>query len=59
MRELVKGIAMDGGDNYRYSMEQRYQRLQYIGQYPPNQLLNPFAWAKFIQALKAGKLKRQ
>ncbi len=59
MRELVKGIEMDGGDNYRYSMEQRYQRLQYIGQYPPNQLLNPFAWAQFIKALKAGKLKRK
>lgn len=59
MRELVNGIAMDGADNYRYSMEQRYQRLSYIGQYPPNQLLNPFAWAKFIQALKAGKLKRK
>lgn len=57
MRELVKGIAMDGMDNYRYSMEQRYQKLSYIGQYPPNQLLNPFAWAQFIKALKAGKLK--
>ncbi len=57
MRELVKGIAMDGSDNFRYTMEQRYQRLQYIGQYPPNQLLNPFAWAKFIKAFKAGKLK--
>jgi len=59
MRELVKGISMDGADNFRYSMEQRYQRLSYIGQYPPNQLLNPFAWAQFIKALKAGKLKRK
>lgn len=57
MRELVKGITMDGSDNFRYTMEQRYQKLQYIGQYPPNQLLNPFAWAKFIKAFKAGKLK--
>ncbi len=59
MRELVNGIAMDGADNFRYSMEQRYQKLSYIGQYPPNQLLNPFAWAQFIKALKAGKLKRK
>jgi hypothetical protein len=59
MRELVRGISMDGMDNYRFAMEQRYQRLQYIGQYPPNQLLNPFAWAQFIKALKAGKLKIQ
>lgn len=57
MRELVKGLDMDASDNYLYSMQQRYQRMQYIGQYPPNNLLNPFAWAKFIKDLKAGKLK--
>lgn len=59
MRELVKGIETDGQENYRYAMEQRYNRLSYIGQYPPNQLLNPFAWAQFIKALKSGKLKRK
>jgi hypothetical protein len=57
MRELVKGLNYDGYDNYLYSMQQRYQKMQYIGQYPPNNLLNPFAWAKFIRDLKAGKLK--
>ncbi len=57
MRELVKGISMDGYDNYLYSMQQRYQKMSYMGQYPPNNLLNPFAWAKFIKDLKAGKLK--
>jgi len=57
MRELVKGLSMDGQDNYLYSMQQQYQKMQYIGQYPPNNLLNPFAWAKFIKDLKAGKLK--
>ena len=57
MRELVKGLSMDAQDNYLYSMQQQYQRMQYIGQYPPNNLLNPFAWAKFIKDLKAGKLK--
>jgi hypothetical protein len=57
MRELIKGISMDGYDNYLYSMQQRYQRMSYMGQYPPNNLLNPFAWAKFIKDLKAGKLK--
>lgn len=57
MRELVKGLGMDAHDNYLYSMQQQYQRMQHIGQYPPNNLLNPFAWAKFIKDLKAGKLK--
>ncbi|HXB39230.1 MAG TPA: hypothetical protein VNZ49_01735 [Bacteroidia bacterium] len=57
MREIVKGISMDGYDNYLYTMQQRYQKMSYMGQYPPNNLLNPFAWAKFIKDLKAGKLK--
>lgn len=57
MRELVKGLSMDSYDNYLYSSQQQYQRMQHIGQYPPNNLLNPFAWAKFIKDLKAGKLK--
>jgi len=57
MRELVKGLDMDSRDNYLYSMQQQYTRMQHIGQYPPNNLLNPFAWAKFIKDLKAGKLK--
>ena len=31
----------------------------YAGQAPPVNLLNPVAWAKFMQALKSGDLKRQ
>ena len=31
----------------------------YAGQAPPVNLLNPVAWAKFLQALKAGDLRRQ
>ncbi len=57
MRELVKGLSMDANDNYLYTVQQRYQKMSYLGQYPPNNLLNPFAWAKFIKDLKAGKLK--
>ncbi len=59
MRELAKGISMDAQGNYSYAMQQRYTKLYYAGQYPPNNLLNPVAWAKFIKSWKEGKLKRQ
>lgn len=59
MIELAKGIQMDAQSNYRYAMQQQYTRLYYAGQYPPNNLLNPVAWAKFIKSWKEGKLKRK
>jgi signal peptidase I len=59
MRELVRGISMDSYGNYRYAMQQQYNKMYYQGGYPPNNLLNPMAWAQFIQALKKGKLKIQ
>ncbi|MCD6068643.1 MAG: hypothetical protein K0S33_3469 [Bacteroidetes bacterium] len=59
MRELAKGLSMDAQANYSYAMQQKYTKLYYAGQYPPNNLLNPVAWAKFIKAWKQGKLKRQ
>ena len=59
MRQLAKGISMDSQGNYRYAMQQQYTKLYYAGQYPPNNLLNPVAWAKFIKAWKQGKLKIQ
>jgi hypothetical protein len=59
MRELIRGVSMDAYGNYRYAMQQQYNKMYYMGQYPPNNLLNPLAWAQFIKALKAGKLKIQ
>jgi hypothetical protein len=59
MRELAKGLSMDAQGNYSYALQQKYTKLYYAGQYPPNNLLNPVAWAKFIKAWKQGKLKIQ
>ncbi|MDP2388413.1 MAG: carboxypeptidase-like regulatory domain-containing protein [Bacteroidota bacterium] len=59
MRELAKGISMDAQGNYSYAMQRQYTKLYYAGQYPPNNLLNPVAWAKFIKSWKEGKLKRK
>ena len=44
---------------YRYSMQQNFNATATHGQYPINNLLNPFAWSKFINGLKHGLLKNQ
>jgi len=59
MKERVDGVAMDGSLNYKYAMQQQYSKLYYAGQLPPNNLLNPIAWSKFIEAWKNGDFKKK
>jgi hypothetical protein len=44
---------------YRYAMQQQFRNNITKGQYPINNLLNPFAWSKFINGLQHGLLKNQ
>lgn len=44
---------------YRYVMQQNFNQMAYRGQIPPNNLLNPFAWGKFINGVKNGLFKNQ
>ena len=44
---------------YRYAMEQNFGAMATRGQYPINNLLNPFAWSKFIKGIKNGLFKNQ
>jgi hypothetical protein len=44
---------------YRYSMEQNFGATATRGQYPINNLLNPYAWAKFVKGIKNGLFKNQ
>lgn len=57
IRESIKGGSMDAAANYRVRMQQQYTRLYQAGQYPSVSLLNPVAWAQFIDAWRKGKLK--
>lgn len=59
MREEMNKIEMDGSMNYKYALQQRQNRLYYAGQLPPNNLLNPIAWANFIEAWKRGDFKKK
>ena len=57
MREKFETMPMDGGMNYKGTQQQYQSRLYWAGQYPPNNLLNPFAWAQFVKMWREGKLK--
>lgn len=59
MKERMTGMAMDASLNQKYSNQQYQSRLYYAGQLPPNNLLNPIAWAKFIKAWKNGDFKKK
>ena len=49
------GLRISPEDAYRIVMAQNFDRLAYGGA-PPNNLLNPMSWAKFIQEIKTGRL---
>jgi hypothetical protein len=62
---IYVAIANQGNYNispeagYRYAMEQNFNSMATREQYPINNLLNPFAWAKFIKGIKNGLFKNQ
>lgn len=53
------GVRISPEAGYRYAMEQNFNALATRNQYPVNNLLNPFAWAKFINGVKHGLFKNQ
>lgn len=60
MQVLYENMPMDGSMNFRNQMQAQQSKLYYAGgQLPPNNLLNPIAWAKFIEAWQNGDYKRK
>jgi hypothetical protein len=59
MKERMENMQADGSESFKIAMRQHGNQLYYAGQLPPNNLLNPLAWAKFIKAWKNGDFKRK
>ncbi len=59
MKDRAQAMPMDGAMNFRNMIDRQTSKLYYVGQLPPNNLLNPFAWAQFIKAWREGKFKRK
>lgn len=59
MRALAANMPMaDGSSNFKYSQINRNSQLYTAGGYPSWTILNPLAWAQFIDSWKKGKLKQ-
>lgn len=53
------GVTISPEAGFRYAMDQNFNSMATHEQYPVNNLLNPFAWAKFVNGIKHGLFKNQ
>lgn len=59
MKESAMAMSNDGNMAFRQTMQREYTKMYYAGQVPTSNLLNPIAWAQFVQAWKRGDFKRE
>lgn len=59
MYDRLIEVGRDGQSTATDVLSTQAIQAGYSGQAPPVNLLNPVAWAKFLQALRDGDLKRQ
>lgn len=59
LAEFSEWTDYDGNENFDQFVNNYVGEIYYQGQSAPIQLMNPFAWAQFIKAIKAGKFKRE
>lgn len=55
--DAATGISPEAG--YKYAMEQNFSAMATRNMFPVNNLLNPFAWAKFVSEIKNGLLRNK
>lgn len=58
-RLLINSLPADGREAVNYQLRQQATKAYYTGQVPPMNILNPAAWADFIQAWKRGDFKKK
>ncbi|MCE2847073.1 MAG: carboxypeptidase-like regulatory domain-containing protein [Sphingobacteriales bacterium] len=58
-REVQEQVPYDGSINFKYAQVQRQTQLYTAGQFPSISVLNPLAWASFIQAWKDGAFRKK
>ncbi|MES2004174.1 MAG: carboxypeptidase-like regulatory domain-containing protein [Bacteroidota bacterium] len=58
-RLLINSLPADGREAVNYQLRQQATKAYYSGQIPPMNILNPAAWADFIQAWKRGDFKKK
>lgn len=58
-RVLIANLPSDGREAVNFQLRQQANKAYYSGQLPPMNILNPAAWADFIQAWKRGDFKKK
>ncbi len=56
---IGESMVMDGNENNDLYLRQQAQKFYHIGQTPPMQIFNAFAWAEFIKSWKNGDFKKK
>lgn len=56
---IAERMPVSGSTTYKWDQQQRQTQLYYNGQAPPINFLNPIAWARFVDAWRKGKFKKQ
>ena len=59
LRSRMQSLPLDGSGNYKASMLETQDNIYGAGQYRSISLLNPIAWANFIEAWQRGDYKRK
>ena len=59
LRSRMQSLPLDGSGNYKASMLETQDSYSRAGQYKSISLLNPIAWAKFIESWQNGDYKRK
>ncbi len=59
MRDMMMNMPLDGSGNYKALMLEQQNKKYMAGQYYSISLLNPVAWAKFVEAWQRGDYKRK
>ena len=59
MKKRMEFLGPEAAASAKYAMNSEALRLQRMGTAQNISLLNPFAWAQFLSALRNGDLKRQ
>jgi len=59
LEELRYTIPADGGEATNIVLRENAKNFQYVGQTKPQNIFNPLAWKKFIDAWKRGDFKKK
>ncbi len=57
--ELRYTIPADGTETFQIEQAKQIYNYQYAGQYKPQNIFNPLAWKKFIDAWRRGDFKKK